>query len=159
MSVGRLLELAARAENLAAGLLALGLCPGDRIGIWSPNNAEWVLAQFASALAGLILVTVNPAYQSVELRHALRKSGCKALVLRSGFKSTNYFPVFTRARAGTHGCRHRWSLLPAITELRYVINLGPECQPGMLRFSDVAATAVAEDRSHLKQLSNELRLP
>ncbi len=137
-------------------MLALGLCPGDRIGIWSPNNAEWVLAQFASALAGLILVTVNPAYQSVELRHALRKSGCKALVLAPGFKSTNYFQSLRELApeltdAGPAGLYSR-----QLPELRYVINLGPECQPGMLRFSDVAATAVAEDRSHLKQLSNEL---
>src|SRR5246127_3650353 len=71
-------ELAARAENLAAGLLALGLRPGDRIGIWSPNNSEWVLTQFASAKAGLILVNINPAYRITELEYALNKVGCKA---------------------------------------------------------------------------------
>src|SRR5947199_10052810 len=74
-------ELKHRVDALAAGLLALGLEPGDRIGIWSPNNAEWVLTQFASAKAGLVLVTVNPAYRVHELAHALRKSGCKARVL------------------------------------------------------------------------------
>ena len=56
-------ELDARAEAFAAGLLALGLAPGDRIGIWSPNNAEWVLTMFAAAKAGLVLVTINPAYR------------------------------------------------------------------------------------------------
>src|SRR5690348_9465209 len=86
-------ELKARVDSLAAGLLTLGLEPGDRIGIWSPNSAEWVLAQFASARAGLILVTVNPAYRISELRHALGKSGCKALVLATGFKGSDYLEM------------------------------------------------------------------
>src|SRR5262245_18352576 len=73
-------ELKERVDRLAAGLLALRLDPGDRIGIWSPNNAEWVLTQFATAKIGLILVNINPAYRLSELEHALRKSGCKALV-------------------------------------------------------------------------------
>ena len=60
-------EFRDRVEALAAGLLGLGLLPGDRLGIWSPNNAEWVLTQFASAKAGLILVNINPAYRLHEL--------------------------------------------------------------------------------------------
>src|SRR5690242_17792286 len=83
-------QLKEHVDAVAAGLIALGLKPGDRIGIWSPNNAEWVLTQFASAKAGLILVTVNPAYRVSELEHALRKSGCKALVLARSFKSSDY---------------------------------------------------------------------
>jgi fatty-acyl-CoA synthase len=59
--------LARRADALAAGLLALGLGPGDRIGVWAPNCAEWTLTQFAAAKAGLILVTINPAYRLHEL--------------------------------------------------------------------------------------------
>ena len=73
-------ELGARADRLATGLLALGLDRGDRIGIWSPNCAEWVLAQFATAKAGLILVNINPAYRPSELEYALNKVGCKALI-------------------------------------------------------------------------------
>jgi fatty-acyl-CoA synthase len=56
-------ELHAEVERTAAGLLGLGLEPGDRIGIWAPNRAEWVLMQFATAKAGLILVNINPAYR------------------------------------------------------------------------------------------------
>src|ERR1700747_2133187 len=59
--------LAARVEDLAAGFLALGLCPGDRIGIWSPNNSEWVLTQFATAKIGFILVNINTAYRLSQL--------------------------------------------------------------------------------------------
>jgi fatty-acyl-CoA synthase len=64
-------ELQREVDRLAAGLLTLGLEPGDRIGIWSPNNSEWVLTQFATAKAGLILVNINPAYRIAELEYAL----------------------------------------------------------------------------------------
>src|SRR4051812_28011926 len=74
-------ELREQVDKLATGLLALGLAPGDRIGIWSPNNTEWVLTQFATAKAGLILVNINPAYRVAELEYALNKAGCKALIL------------------------------------------------------------------------------
>ncbi|MGH6976074.1 MAG: AMP-binding protein, partial [Stellaceae bacterium] len=73
-------ELRREVDRLAAGLLTLGLEPGDRIGIWSPNNSEWVLTQFASAKAGLILVNINPSYRVAELEYALNKVGCKALI-------------------------------------------------------------------------------
>src|SRR5579863_4056557 len=79
-------ELRRRADDLAAGLIALDLKPGERIGIWSPNNAEWVLTQFATAKAGLILVNVNPAYRSHEFDYAMNKVGCKALILSAGFR-------------------------------------------------------------------------
>ena len=79
-----------RVDAFAAGLLALGLEPGERIGIWSPNNAEWVVTQFATAKAGLILVNINPAYRLSELEYALNKAGCKALVTAARFKTSDY---------------------------------------------------------------------
>src|SRR2546423_6877828 len=83
-------ELQERVDAFAAGLLALGLAPGDRIGIWSPNNAEWVVAQFATAKAGLILVNINPAYRLAELEYALNKAGCAALITAARFKTSDY---------------------------------------------------------------------
>src|SRR4051812_20517769 len=68
-----------KVDDLACGFLALGLRQGDRIGIWSPNNAEWLLTMFAAAKAGLILVTLNPAYRINEAAYCLVKSGCTAL--------------------------------------------------------------------------------
>jgi fatty-acyl-CoA synthase len=62
-------ELKMRSDAFASGLLALGLEPGDRVGIWAPNCAEWTIAQFATAKAGLILVNINPAYRLSELEH------------------------------------------------------------------------------------------
>jgi fatty-acyl-CoA synthase len=73
-------ELKSRSDAFASGLLVVGLEPGDRIGIWSPNCAEWTIAQFATAKAGLILVNINPAYRLSELEHALRAVGCRALI-------------------------------------------------------------------------------
>ena len=66
-------EFAEEVDKFAAGLLALDLEVGDRIGIWSPNNIEWVIAQFATARAGLVLVNINPAYRKAELRYTLEK--------------------------------------------------------------------------------------
>ena len=83
-------QLLARVEEFAAGLLALGLEPGDRVGIWSPNNAEWVVTQLATAKAGLILVNINPAYRLHELEYALNKVGCRALITATRFKTGDY---------------------------------------------------------------------
>ena len=71
-------QLKAEVDAFAAGLLALGLEPGDRIGIWSPNNSEWVITQFATAKAGLVLVNINPAYRIAELDYALNKVSAKS---------------------------------------------------------------------------------
>jgi fatty-acyl-CoA synthase len=77
-------------DRVARGLLAMGLTKGDRIGIWSPNNAEWVLVQYATARIGAILVNINPAYRTSELEYALRQSGCRFLVSASSFLTSDY---------------------------------------------------------------------
>jgi fatty-acyl-CoA synthase len=94
-------ELRDRADAFAAGLLALGLRRGDRIGIWSLNRAEWALTQFAAARAGLVLVTINPAYRLSELEFALNKVGCAALVTATGFKNSDYIAW---SHAGARAC-------------------------------------------------------
>jgi fatty-acyl-CoA synthase len=83
-------ELAERVDRAARSLAGLGLRKGDRVGIWAPNCAEWVVTQFATAKLGVILVNVNPAYRTTELAFALRQSGCKALVSAVQFKSSDY---------------------------------------------------------------------
>jgi fatty-acyl-CoA synthase len=86
-------ELKERIDAFAAGLLALGLRRGQRIGIWSPNNAEWVVTQFATAKAGLILVNINPAYRLSELEYVLAKAGCAALVTAARSKTSDYLAM------------------------------------------------------------------
>jgi len=88
-----------KVDDFAAGLLSLGLRPGDRVGIWSPNNAEWVITQFATAKAGLILVNINPAYRLAEADYALNKVECKALVTASQFKTSDYVGMLSQLLA------------------------------------------------------------
>jgi fatty-acyl-CoA synthase len=83
-------EFAARVERVARALVAIGLQPGDRMGIWAPNCAEWLLIQYASAKAGVILVNVNPAYRTSELEFVLNQSGCRVLIAARAFKSSDY---------------------------------------------------------------------
>src|ERR1700740_218109 len=92
-------ELRQAVDKLAAGLLALGLSPGDRIGIWSPNNSEWVIAQFATAKAGLVLVNINPAYRAFELEYVLNKVGCKALTAAKRCKTADYLAIARKLMA------------------------------------------------------------
>jgi fatty-acyl-CoA synthase len=80
----------AETDTLARGLIASGLRVGDRVGIWAPNCAEWVLLQYATAKAGIILVNINPAYRSHELGFALRQSGVRVLVSAQRFKTSDY---------------------------------------------------------------------
>ncbi len=133
-------ELAQRAEAFAAGLLALGLERGDRLGIWSLNNAEWVVVQFATAKAGIILVNVNPAYRVTELEFALNMAGCKALVTATRFKSSDYLAMLAQVLpelAASAPGRLSSARLPA---LRTVIQIGGAA-PGCMPFDDVPGLA------------------
>ena len=86
-------ELHGQVERCARGLLSAGVERGDRVGIWSPNNAEWVVVQFATAKIGAILVNLNPSYRRHELEHALRQSGCSLVVLAPGFRDADYLEL------------------------------------------------------------------
>ncbi|WP_320671500.1 AMP-binding protein [Patulibacter defluvii] len=88
-------ELLAAVDEVARGLLARGVGRGDRVGIWSPNRAEWTLVQYATARIGAILVTINPAYRSSELRYALDQSGCRMLIAARSFKSSDYVAILS----------------------------------------------------------------
>src|ERR1700731_5277206 len=130
-------QLKERVDALGAGLLALGLKRGDRVGVWSPNNAEWVVTQFATAKAGLILVNINPAYRLAELEYALNKAGCAALITAARFKASDYLsmlaelaPELANASAG----ELRAGRLP---DLRLVIAIGGEQVPGTGGFDAV----------------------
>src|ERR1700728_5466407 len=111
-------ELKNRVDAFAAGLLALGLSPGDRVGIWSPNNAEWAITQFATAKAGLILVNINPAYRLSELEYALNKVGCRALILAPRFKSSNYLEIIASVATELQTCEPGKLRAAAVRELQ-----------------------------------------
>jgi len=122
-------ELRDRSRALAAGLLAQGLNPGDRIGMLAPNRAEWLLAQFGSAYAGLILVNINPAYRQSELEYALNKVGCRALITETRFKSSDYIAMVQALRP------------ERVAELEVVIHLGMDDIPGMRSLDEVMCQA------------------
>ena len=84
-----------QAEQLASGLIALGLKKGDRVGLLAPNCAEWVITQFGTALAGIIQVNINPAYRTNELEYALKKVNCKAIIMNDTFKTQNYIEMIS----------------------------------------------------------------
>ncbi len=91
-------ELDAQVNALARGLLGAGLVKGDRVGMWAPNCAEWVLVQYATAKAGIILVNVNPAYRTTELEYALRQSGCRMVIAARAFKTSDYAGMIEAVR-------------------------------------------------------------
>lgn len=93
-------ELAAEVDRTARGLIGLGLQPGDRVGVWSSNCIEWVLLQLACARAGVVLVNVNPAYRSHELRFVLQRSRMKALFLWEVDRRANYLEILNESRDG-----------------------------------------------------------
>ncbi len=129
-------QLQSQARQLASAMLKSGLQPGDRIGIWSHNNAEWVLTQLATAYAGIVLVNINPAYRVSELEYALNNVGCKALISMTSFKSSDYLEMI-RTLAPELGHATAGSLKAArLPTLKTVIQLGSDAQPGMLRFAD-----------------------
>jgi fatty-acyl-CoA synthase len=137
-------ELDEAADRLAAGLLHLGLGPGDRVGIWAPNRYEWIVTQFASAKAGLILVTINPAYRTSELEYALNKVGCKALVLAPSFKTSDYAAMLDQIRS-------------KVPQLRAAILTDDAPRASFLRYADVASSGTAEDLARVRELRTQLQ--
>ena len=149
-------ELHTRARQLASGLLALGLKPGDRIGMLAPNRAEWVLVQFGTAYAGLVLVNINPAYRPPELEFALNKVGCRALITETTLKSSDYLSMLqslapelaTAVPGELHAER--------MPELRFVIRLGTDKTAGMFNLDDVVALADKNHNGELRDIATGL---
>ncbi|WP_317204324.1 AMP-binding protein [Janthinobacterium sp.] len=146
-------EFHQRVEHLAAGLLKLGLNPGERVGIWSQNCSEWALTQFATAKAGLILVNINPAYRRSELEYVLDKVHCSALILAPVFKSSNYIEILQDVVPEIHHCAAGDLRSPRLPHLRHVIRLGPDATPGMLNFDSLRVGIDADDLARLANVA------
>ena len=132
-------QLADTVDLHARAFLALGLQTGDRLGIWAPNCAEWLISQIASAKLGVILVNINPAYRTSELDYVLRQSGCQWLVCAGAFKGSDY-----------HGMLQ--DLQP---DLRGVISLDPSPPAGFMPWSTLATLGaeVTPEQLHQRQAS------
>ncbi len=150
-------EFAEQVEHVAAGFLALGLQPGERIGIWAPNCWEWVVTQFATAKAGLILVNINPAYRLGELEYALSKVGCSALITAPTVKSSNYITMLSELLPQLTAVKPGELKSERFPELRWLIRLGTEHSDGFLNFENLASQARAVDFEQLANLQDELQ--
>ena len=150
-------DLKNEVDAFAAGLIALGLEPGDRIGIWSPNNSEWVVTQYATAKAGLILVNINPAYRVSELEYALNKVTCKALILATQFKSSDYMGMLKELAPEISFCEPGSLKSERLPNLQTVIKIGQSTERGFIDFREVAGKASKKDKDRIKDLATTLQ--
>jgi fatty-acyl-CoA synthase len=150
-------ELKRQVDALAAGLLALGLQPGDRIGVWAPNCAEWIVSQFATAKAGLIQVNINPAYRLSEVEYALNKVECKALIAAEQFKSSNYVGMIRELAHEIDMSAPGHLKSERLPHLTTVIRIGKSDLPGFYKFEDVAKLGTAAHRDRLADLAKTLQ--
>jgi fatty-acyl-CoA synthase len=148
----------ARVNDCAAGLIALGLERGDRIGIWSPNTAEWAILQFASAKAGLVLVTINPAYRVSELEYALNAVQCRALVLARRFKTSDYVAMLGELAPELADCAPGALAAARLPHLKLCVAIGDAAPPsGMIRFEDIEAAATQPAHERCRSLAADLQ--
>ena len=138
-------EFNAAVDEVARGLLALGLERGDRIGIWSPNNAEWVLVQYATAKVGVILVNINPAYRTSELAYALNQSGCRMLIAAQSFKTSNYEAMIGEVR-------------PDLPALEKVILIGTPGWDELIAGAASVSDEALRERSALLQFDDPINI-
>lgn len=150
-------ELQSRVNTLACGLRRLGLAPGERIGIWSTNCVEWTLMQFATAKAGLILVNINPSYRRTELEYAINKVGCRAIVMASEFKDSNYNDMICDLAPEMANSQVGQLKIEKLPSLDYVISINDEPRPGMMKFSELMSAPSEAELVELAELGDSLQ--
>uniref|UniRef100_UPI00398EDD7F medium-chain acyl-CoA ligase ACSF2, mitochondrial isoform X2 n=1 Tax=Pristiophorus japonicus TaxID=55135 RepID=UPI00398EDD7F len=148
-------QLKQEVDQMAAGLLAVGLEKGDLLGMWGPNMYEWVLIQFATAQAGIILVNVNPAYQTRELEHVLKKVGCKALVCPTEFKTQVYYDILKQSCPELEKATPGDLRSKSLPDLRTIIVIGSK-PPGTYSFEEVFEAASNSHRQQLLSLQKKI---
>ena len=150
-------QLEQAVNNVAGNLQSLGVAKGDRVGIWSPNNAQWVLTQLACARIGAVLVTINPAYRLSELEYVLNKVSCNTLVVADSFKTSDYLGML--GKLAPEICASKAGELQAakIPALRNIIHLGQEDVPGMFCFADFEKPVNEDVLRALEKLAPELQ--
>lgn len=151
-------ELRTEVDLTARGLIAMGIAKGDRVGIWSPNRAEWAVVQYATAKIGAILVNINPAYRSRELEYALRQSGISLLVAAPRFRDADYAAMIRELVPEIETDRPGEIRSPALPDLSGVVYLGdePPADEGAWRWEDVRGAAAGTSEDDLAKRGTEL---
>jgi fatty-acyl-CoA synthase len=150
-------ELKHQVDTLAASLLALGFAPGDRVGIWAPNRAEWVVTQFATAKAGLILVNINPAYRLNELEYALNKVGCQGLIVEPTFKTSDYIGMLRELAPELQTAVPGKLRLERLPDLHTLISLGTESVAGFFNYSELVDAIDPQGQRRLTDCGQNLQ--
>jgi fatty-acyl-CoA synthase len=150
-------DLRRRVDNFAVSLMRLGFLPGERIGIWSQNNSEWLITQLATAKVGLILVNINPSYRRTELQHALNTVQCRGLIVSDAFKSSNYLEILQELAPELPDCEPCKLTAASVPSLEIVIRLGTVRTAGMLNFDDLLRDASDEELARLRALAATLQ--
>ncbi len=150
-------EFKRQVDDLAAGLLAIGLKAGDRVGIWSPNRSEWVVTQFATAQIGIVLVNINPAYRVTELEYALNKVRIKALILAEKFKTSDYVEMVLSLAPELESSEPGRLYSQRLPHLRWVIQMGESPLPGMQNFSDLLKYGGPAQKARLGEIARSLQ--
>lgn len=148
-------ELQEQVNQCAKGLLSLGLQKGQRIGIWSPNRAEWCITQFATSKIGLILVNINPSYRLHELEYVLNQSGCTALVIAPIFKSSNYTAMVAELAPELNDCEPGQLNSAKLPHLTTVIRLGADKVLGMFTWDELMARGETISAEQLAERQRE----
>lgn len=150
-------ELAEAVDRCARGLLALGLQAGERVGIWSPNNAQWCITQFATAKIGVVLVNINPAYRLSELEYALKQSGCRWLICADAFKTSDYHAMLHELLPELESAAVGALQNHMLPELRGVISLCDKPVDGMLQWQALMEMAEQVGPEQLRQCGERLQ--
>jgi fatty-acyl-CoA synthase len=143
-------------DRIAAGLLALGLKVGDRVGVWAPNCAEWTLVQFATARVGMIQVNINPAYRLSEVEYTLNKVGVKALVCAEKFKTSDYVGMINELAPEIATSRPGDLKSKRLPDLRIVAQIGGQPGPGWMAFEEIAAQSTGAHVARVEEIAETL---
>ena len=148
-------DLQNQVNRCAKGLMHLGFQKGQRVGIWSPNRAEWCVTQFATSKIGVILVNINPAYRLHELEYALKQSGCSGIVIAPEFKTSNYTEMLYTLAPELRDCEAGKLKAARLPELTAVIRLGSEKMPGMFNWDELMTMGESVSDQELSQKQRE----
>ncbi len=150
-------QLRVEVDKVACSLRRMGFQPGDRLGLWATNCAQWLIIQYATAKIGVILVNMNPSYRRTELEYSLNKVGCRGLVIFSSFKDSDYeamvYDLVPELKSSPIGHLNAENA----ATLKYVIKLDEDSSPGMLNYHDLLLEPDSNELDDLQQLGKQLQ--